>query len=144
MFPGPPLFNRRFPMRALRTSVILSLALLALPLVASRASAQVFFRPFNRGIFGPAFSFPFSSWSYPGFYGSGYGYGFPYGGYSGYYGGFDPYGYGATFAPYNIYPVAVSYASSKGTYTPRATYAARTKYVSPTPYTEPGLVRPAG
>lgn len=132
-------------MRAVRTTVVLSLALLTFSLAASRASAQVrLFTPFNRGIFGPAFSFPFSSGYYPGFYGPGYGYGFPYGGYSGNYGGFDPYGYGATFAPYSIYPIPVAYASSRGTYTPRATYAARTNYVSPTPYTEPSFVRPAG
>ena len=129
-------------MRVVRTTLILSLALLTLSLFASRASAQFFFRPFNRGIFGPGFSFPFSSGYYPGFYGPGYGYGFPYGGYSGYYGGFDPYGYGASFAPYSTYPIPVAYASSKGTYIPRATYAARTNYVSPTPYTEPSFVRP--
>src|SRR5260370_39656387 len=74
---------RRFPMRAVRTTVFLSLALLTLPLFASPAAAQFrAFGPFGRGIFGPAFGFPFS-YGYPGFYGPGYGYGYPYGGYGG-------------------------------------------------------------
>jgi len=123
-------------MRAVRTTVFLSLALLTLPLFASPAAAQFrAFGPFGRGIFGPAFGFPFS-YGYPGFYGPGYGYGYPYGGY-------DPYGYGATFTPYSTYAIPVAYASSRGTYIPRATYAARTNYVSPTPYTEPSFTRPA-
>src|SRR6202030_2153662 len=107
------------------TSVFLVLALLALPPFASPAAAQFrAFGPFGRGIFGPAFGFPFSSGYYPGFYGPGYGYGYPYGGYGGgfgnYYGGYDPYGYGATFTPYSTYAIPVAYASSRGTYIPRA------------------------
>jgi hypothetical protein len=135
-------------MRALRTPFLLSLALLAVPLVAERASAQVIFAPRR------AFGFGLSNWYWPSFggpwyggYPGGYG-GYPgygYGGYPGYgYGGYDgwyPYGYGATFAPYQYTPLTVAYASSRGTYIPSQTY--RSNYISATPYNEPSFVRPA-
>jgi hypothetical protein len=127
-------------MRAVRSPLLLTLALLALPLVAGRTHAQVsLFVPFRRPVVQPFFS----NWSYPSMsYGYPGGYGGYYGGYNGLYGGMDPYGYGATFAPYQYSLIPVAYASTGGTYIPSATYLRR-NYVSATPYTEPGFVRPA-
>src|SRR3982074_3786252 len=117
-------------MRAIRTPLLLTLALLALPLVAGPSHAQIFV-PFRRPIvqsFAPNWYYPSMSYGYPG------GYGGYYGGYDGVYGGLHPYGYGATVGPYQYSLIPVAYASTRGTYIPPATYTRR-NYVSATPYT---------
>ena len=130
-------------MRAVRPILFVSLVLLILPLTASHAHAQRRVPVARtRGAFVAPFLFP---GFFPGLYGPGFGWGSPayFSGFGGYNPGYNPYGYDASWAPYQYTLIPVANASTAGTYVPRSTYT-RTNYISPTPYAEPSFIRPVG